>query len=93
MATSLLGYILAAMGLTVLIVWPADGPGSWVREKLMRPLLPRKFNGVLDCYVCMGFWCGLALSAPWWKWYHEPAIWTGCLMVPAVFWLVLELGK
>jgi len=93
MPTCLLGYLLASMGLTILIVWPENGPGSWVREKILRRLLPKKVEGVLDCYVCMGFWCGLALSGLWWSWYHEPWIWTGCLMVPALFWIILGLGR
>jgi len=90
---SFLGYLLASMGLTILIVWPEDGPGSWIREKLFRPLLPKRSEGVLDCYVCLGFWSGLALSGLWYYLYCEPWIWTGCLMVPTLFWLVLGLGR
>jgi len=89
----LLGYLLSAIGLTVLIVWPEDGPGYWVREKILRPLLPGKANAVLDCYICFGFWSGLVMSAVWWRWEHAPWLWTGCLMVPAVFWMVLRPSK
>ncbi len=90
---SFLGYLLASIGLTVLIVWPDGGPGSWLREQILRQLIPSMFRGVLDCYVCMGFWCGLALSGLWWWWYREPWILTGCLMVSGVFWLILNLGR
>jgi len=90
---SFLAYLLASMGLTILIVWPEDGPGSWVRERVLRHLIPAKLSGVLDCYVCTGFWAGLVLSAFWWHLYHEPWIWTGCLMVPALFWIFLRLGN
>lgn len=97
MKTSMLfnlpAYLLASMGLTILIVWPEGGPGAWVREKIMRPLLPKQVEGVLDCYVCMGFWCGLLLSGLWWWRFHEPLIWTGCLMVSALFWPALGLGR
>jgi hypothetical protein len=81
------------MGLTILIVWPETGPGKWIREQILRRLIPKIWREVLDCYICMGFWSGLLLSGLWWSWYHEPWIWTGCLIVPAVFWLVLEMGK
>lgn len=87
-----IGYLLASMGLTILIVWPEDGPGFWVREKLLRRLLPAKIAGVLDCYVCLGFWCGLILSGLWWYWYRDPSIAMGCLMVSALFWVILGLG-
>jgi hypothetical protein len=93
MLVHLLAYLLASMGLTILIVWPADGPTAWIREKILRRLIPKQVAGVLDCYVCMGFWSGLGLSALWWRWQREPWIWTGCLMVPALFWIFLGLGK
>ncbi|SDT89475.1 hypothetical protein SAMN05444156_0509 [Verrucomicrobium sp. GAS474] len=93
MLATLIAYLLSAAGLTILLVWPEDGPGSWLREKVLRPLLPEKARGVLDCYICSGFWCGLAMSALWWSWYREPWLWTGCLMIPALFWFVLRSGK
>ena len=93
MAPHLLAYLLSSMGLTILIVWPTGGPGAWVRDRLLRPLLPGQAAEVLDCYICLGFWSGLGLSVPWWLWYRDPTIWFGCLMVPAVFWLVLGQGR
>lgn len=89
----LLAYLLSSMGLTILIVWPEDGPGSWVREKVLRPLIPKKMTGVLDCYICTGFWSGLVFSGLWWWWFREPWIWTGCFMVPALFWIFLGFRK
>ena len=86
----LLSYLLSSMGLTVLIVWPQDGPGAWVREGVLRPALPEKAKGVLDCYVCLGFWSGLALSPVWWSMCREPWTWAGCLMTPALFWIALR---
>lgn len=86
----LVAGLLAAAGLTVLVVWPQEGPGAWLREKLLRPLLPRFLGGMLDCYVCFGFWCGLALSPLWWWLHGEPWNWALCLMVPCLFWLVLS---
>ena len=91
--TDLLGYLLASMGLTIVIVWPESGPGAWAREKILRRLIPARFEKALDCYICMGFWCGLLLSALWWRLYHEPSIWAGCLMVPAAFWIVMGAGR
>jgi hypothetical protein len=81
------------MGATILIVWPVDGPGAWIRDRLLRPTLPGKAKAALDCYICLGFWCGLGISLPWWLWYREPWVWLGCLMVPTVFWLVLGQGR
>ncbi len=34
------GYLLSAMGLTVLIIWPEGGPGAFFREKVFRRVLP-----------------------------------------------------
>jgi hypothetical protein len=85
----LLAYLLAAMGLTILIVWPTAGPGCWVRERLLRTILPGPLGKVLDCYICLGFWSGLILGVVWWLLFDATWAWFGCLMVPAVFWLVL----
>lgn len=82
--------LLSAMGLTVVIVWPQDGPGAFVREKVLRPLIPGKLKSALDCYICFGFWAGLVVSLPFWWFYQAPWTLAGCLMVPAVFWMVLK---
>ncbi len=89
----LLAYILSAMGLTILVVWPEDGPGAYVREKFLQRILPKSAHGVLDCYICFSFWAGLLLSFPWWSMYHRNWIWFGCLMVPALFWLIMGKWK
>ncbi len=87
--TIFLAYVLSAMGLTILVVWPKEGPGAFAREKALRRILPRFSHGVLDCYICFSFWMGLLLSFPWWCMYRQGWIWFGCLMVPAVFWLFI----
>jgi hypothetical protein len=84
--TLLITYLLSSAGLTVLIVWPATGPIAWLRDHLLRRVLGPRAGQVLDCYLCSGFWCGLALSPIWWLLYREIWCWSGCLMVPAVFW-------
>ena len=89
----LLSFLLAAMGLTVLLVWPQGGAGAYVREKILRRILPKSAAGALDCYICFGFWAGLVLSAPWWFMFHQYWCWFGCLMVPALFWLVMGKWK
>gem|GEM_PF-3046186 len=86
----LLTYLLASCGLTILIVWPENGPSAWLRDEVGRRLLPGKAGEVFDCYVCCGFWSGFILSPLWWTWYHEPWYWFGCLMVPAIFWFILR---
>ena len=91
--TVFLAYVLSAMGLAILVVWPEDGPGAFVREKLLRKLLPKPAHGVLDCYICFGFWTGLLLAIPWWFMYRQEWMWFGCLMIPAVFWLVTGKWK
>jgi hypothetical protein len=93
MVTHLIAYILSAMGLTILVVWPTAGPSAWGREHILRPLLPGKSKEVLDCYICFSFWAGLIASPLWWHWYKEPWIWLGCLIMPAVFWLALGQGR
>jgi hypothetical protein len=89
----LLAFLLTSVGLTVLLVWPEGGPAGWLREKVLRRLLPAKLTGVLDCYICCGFWFGAMLSPLWW-WlvYPEPWCWLGGPMTAAVFWLVLRPG-
>lgn len=84
-----LSLILAGVGLTVLIVWPETGPTAYAREVLLRPRVPLALAGVLDCYVCLGFWMGLLLSPVWWLYTGQFWCWSACLMVPAVFWLKL----
>src|SRR5262245_1408689 len=88
-ATHLLAFLLASIGLTVVVVWPQDGPGAWVRERILRPHLPGRAKAILDCYICFGFWTGLLLSPGWWFLCGATWAWAGCLMTPAVFWLVL----
>ncbi len=88
----LLTYLLTAMGLTILIVWPSTGPSAWVRERLLRRVLPAKGKEVLDCYICLSFWSSLLLSPVWWVLSRQAWCWLGCLMTPAVFWLVLRPG-
>src|SRR4051812_48963841 len=85
-----ISYLLASVGLTVLVVWPWKGPSAFLRERLLRRILPAEASAVLDCYVCFGFWGGLALSPVWWTFDHRPWIWLGCLMIPGLFWLVLH---
>ncbi len=86
----LISYLLAATGFTVLVVWPSAGPSAWVRERLIRPLLPPRARGVLDCYVCCGPWCGLLLSPVWWTVSNTAWVWFGPLMIPAIFWFILR---
>lgn len=86
----LLEYLLASIGLTVLLVWPASGPGAFIRDRVIRPVLPGGIKNVLDCYICLGFWSGLLLSGLAWWLYREPSCWLGCLMTPGMFWIVLK---
>ena len=86
----LVSFLLSSLGLTILIVWPQEGPGAWLRERVLRRVLPGKAKEVLDCYICLGFWSGLALSPLWWLMCRQPWVWGGCLMTPALFWLVLR---
>ena len=87
---NLVSFLLASVGLTVLIVWPQTGPGAWLRESVLRPALGDKAGEVLDCYVCLGFWSGLLLSPICYWLTGQYWSWAGCLMVPAVFWWALR---
>jgi hypothetical protein len=86
----LAAYLLSTMGLTVLIVWPERGPGAWLRDRLLKRVLGERLAEALDCYICCGFWCGLALSPAWWLLYRQAWIWTGGLMVSFLFWLMRD---
>ncbi len=88
--TDLVTFLLSATGLTVLVVWPAHGPSAWVRDVVLRKVLPARVQGLLDCYVCCGFWSGAVLTWPWWLACGRMWTWFGCLMVPGIFWLVLR---
>jgi hypothetical protein len=90
---SLLTYLLSAHGLAVLVVWPSKGPSAWLREKVVRRFLPRAARGVLDCYICTGFWSALILSPLWWHFYHAWWVWAGCLMTSGIFWILLGNPK
>ena len=83
-------YTLSAMGLTILLVWPQRGWSAWFRERVLRHFLPSQAQDVLDCYICCGFWSGLALSPAWWSFHHCLWCWCGCLTTPCLFWLVLN---
>ena len=89
-ALGMLVYVLSAMGLTILIVWPAQGPSAWLRDKILRRMLWPTARDVLDCYICLGFWTALALAPAWWHWTCCYWIWTGPLIVPALFWMILR---
>ena len=80
----LLAYLLSAIGLTILVVWPENGPGAFFREKILRKLLPVPLHGALDCYICFAFWAGLILSVAFWFIYGRAWTCFGCLMTPAV---------
>ena len=79
----LLAYLLSAIGLTILVVWPENGPGAFFREKILRKLLPVPLHGALDCYICFGFWAGLILSVAFWLIYGRAWMCFGCLMIAA----------
>ncbi len=78
------------MGLTVLIVWPEDGPSAWVRDRIARRFLPGSAGKLLDCYICCSFWAALALAPLWWLFCGQSWCWAGCLMVPGIFWCILN---
>ena len=88
-AIALTLYVFSSMGLTILLVWPADGVGAWLRERVIRPLLPRVLRKVLDCYICLSVWIALASVPFWWMAGYR---WSGIAwpVVPAVFWLVIR---
>lgn len=83
-------YLLSAVGLTVIVVWPEKGIAAWVRDRILRSLIPAAVVGVLDCFVCFSFWAGLLLSPLFWWRYHEMWCWCGPLIGPAIFWSVLR---
>ena len=85
----LLTLLLSSIGATVLLVWPEKGPAAWARERILRRVLGATAGGVLDCYVCAGFWAGLALGVAWWFLYAHAWCFFNALMTPAAFWVLL----
>ncbi len=85
-------YVLTNMGLTVLLVWPVDGPGAWVRERLLRRVLPGSAGKALDCYICLSVWVGLA-AAPFWLMAGYRVCGVGWLILPAAFWLAMPEAR
>ena len=53
-------------GPDILIVWPQEAGAAWMRERVLRTALPGWAKAVLECYICLSFWSGLALSPLWW---------------------------
>ncbi len=86
-------YLLAGVGLTVLVVWPDAGPAGWLRDTVFRSILPPRTRGVLDCYICLSFWVGVCLSVVFWLLFRDRWVWFGCLMLPGLFWMLLGRGK
>src|ERR1700736_2831287 len=89
----LLAYVAACVGLTVLIVWPEEGPTAWLRESALRKMLPAGLKDTLDCYICCSFWCSLLLSPLWWAHHCSFWCWSGCLITPGVFWFILHRNE
>jgi len=85
-------FVLSCMGLTILLVWPVDGPSAWVRERVLRKLLPARVAKVLDCYICLSVRIALIAAPFWWRaGFHWSAIaWP---VVPGMFWLVMPESR
>ena len=91
-AIALVVYVFSSMGATILLVWPVDGPGAWIRERILRRLLPASARKVLDCYICLSVWIALIGVPFWWMGgYRWPAI--AWLIVPAAFWLAMPESR
>jgi hypothetical protein len=85
-------YLFSSMGVTILIVWPADGLGAWVRERVLRRILPVSIKAVLDCYICSSVWIGLIAAPFWWAaGFHWSAV--AWLALPAIFWLAMPESR
>ncbi len=84
----LLVTVGSAMGLAVVLLGFSDGPGAWVRESIMRPLLSLiRGAGVLDCAACFSFWSGLLAGAAGWLAVGRPDLLLASLIAPLLFWL------
>jgi hypothetical protein len=91
-AVALVVYVFSSMGATILLVWPVDGPGAWIRERIVRRMLPASAGKVLDCYICLSVWIALIGVPFWWMaGYRWCAV--AWLVVPAVFWLVMPHSR
>ncbi|MBI1374568.1 MAG: hypothetical protein GC159_17765 [Phycisphaera sp.] len=85
----LVTMLLSTVGLTVLIVWPQNGPTAWLRERVLRRMLPASAAGALDCYICFSFWAGMLLSPLFWRLCEQHWVWFNALATPALFWVTL----
>lgn len=78
------------LGLTILVVWPNHGPGAIVRELARKVLKPLGADGVLDCYMCLAPWMGLATAWALWNWevtnLSTWQLFSVPFLVPAMIW-------
>lgn len=51
-------YCLGTIGMTHILVSSEMPLIMWFRESVLKKL-PGKWSTIANCYVCMGFWCGL----------------------------------
>jgi hypothetical protein len=86
----LITLLLVGMGLTVIVIWPEEGPSAYMRDSLLRKILPAFARPVLDCYICLSVWVGLLLSPLWWYMTGLWWTWMACLMLPSLFWVILR---
>ncbi len=52
-------FLLAVIGMTHILV---DGSIFKPVRDWLKTLLPSSFYTLFECYMCMGFWCGLFLG-------------------------------
>lgn len=70
MSEPTLVHALAAVGVAAIVMAQEAGPGAFVRERVLRPVLlvagaavrRRRVNGVLDCTVCASVWAGVLVG-------------------------------
>lgn len=77
---TLFSSLLIAVGLTVLIVAPSHGPVAKVRDEAAAALRLVRLDGLLSCYICLGFWVGLGVGLAG---DDLLAVWLG---TPALLW-------
>lgn len=76
----LISDLLIAVGMTVLTVAPSHGPVAFVRDRVARALARVRLEGLLSCYICLGFWVGLGVGLLG----DDPL--AVCLGTPALLW-------
>ncbi len=68
--SNFLFFAVAAIGMTHIIV---DSSIMEPFRNAYKNAVPERFQSLVDCYMCCGFWCGMFCA---WAAHPQPSVWT-----------------